>query len=62
MRNLKNRDTYNSAVLNDLLDRYPTFASLTNYELVTKQETAYIKERVISQLLQIILMRKTDCI
>ena len=62
MRNLKNRDTYNSAVLNDLLDRYPTFASLTNYELVTKQETAYIKERVISQLMQIILMRKTDCI
>lgn len=48
MRNLKNRDAYNSTVLNDFLDRYPTFASLTNYELVTKQETAYIKESVIS--------------
>ena len=40
----KNRDAYNSTVLNNFLDRYPTFASLTNNELVTKQETAHIRE------------------
>lgn len=39
-----NRDVYNSTILNDFLDRYPTFASLTNNKLVIKQETAYIRE------------------